>query len=143
MTIAEQSVEAKGGERAALTQAEALARSKAPLRLVADGKDLELPGSLRKVLLLAAHELLRGNSISVVPLGRELTTTQAADILNISRPFLIRLLDRNEIPHRMVGTHRRIAMADVMAYRKSRTAARRAILTRLAFDAQSQELYVD
>ena len=58
-----------------------------------------------------------GNGVSVIPLHAELTTVEAAQLLNVSRPFLIKQLEAGVLPHHMVGTHRRLRLADVLAYR--------------------------
>jgi len=70
----------------------------------------------------------------------ELTTDQAADILNGSRTFLIKLLDEKKIPHRKVGSHRRVRMEDVMTYKEADDARRERILDELAAEAQEQDM---
>ena len=108
-----------------------------------DGSERELPGSLYEVLVRAAHELSRGNGIAVLPVGSELTTQRAADLLNVSRPFLIRLLERGELPYHLVGTHRRIRLDDLLAYRRVRSERRREALRRLAIEAQELGIYAE
>jgi excisionase family DNA binding protein len=85
--------------------------------------------------------MARGDSITLVPRHKELTTQQAAEVLNISRPFLIRLLDRGEIPYRREGTHRRIALRDVLTYRDRRSAKRRRGIEHLAQKSQELGIY--
>ncbi len=75
--------------------------------------------------------------MSVVPANQELTTQHAADLLNVSRPFLIKLLERGEIPFRLSGTHRRIELQEVLKYKSERSAKRRVALSELAKDAES------
>lgn len=106
-----------------------------------DGSETPLPESLSAVLLRAVHELGRGNGVAIVPVGRELTTQQAAGLLNVSRPYLISLLESGQIPFHKVGTHRRVRLEDLLAYRRGRDDARRAALTRLSRDAQDLGLY--
>lgn len=82
-----------------------------------------------------------GRSLVLVPQNRHLTTQEAAAVLGVSRPFLIRMLDAGEMPYTLVGKHRRIALADVQAYAGRRTGARRAVLHRLAREAFEAGLY--
>jgi excisionase family DNA binding protein len=79
-----------------------------------------------------------GRGITLLPENAELTTVEAAEVLNVSRPFLIKLLDDQAIPHRKVGKHRRIRMEDVMAYKANIDREREGVLDRLAHDAQEQ-----
>jgi excisionase family DNA binding protein len=83
-------------------------------------------------------QMAQGNAITLIPIHAELTTQQAADILNVSRPFLVEQLDRNIIPHRKVGKHRRILFKDVMEYKKLTDSKRLEALKQLT--AQAEEL---
>jgi excisionase family DNA binding protein len=106
-----------------------------------DGDQIELPASLYAVLSRAAHELSRGRGVAILPVGMELTTQQAAELLNVSRPFLIQMLEHGEVPFHMVGTHRRIRLEDVLAYRRSRSEGRRQALRQLTEEAQELDIY--
>ena len=94
----------------------------------AQGEELDLPPALMGLLVSVAEELERGNGVSVLPLHRQLTTTEAAQLLNVSRPHVITLLERGELPFEKVGTHRRIRLADVIAYRHTQDQRRRQAL---------------
>lgn len=120
------------------------ARNKASLKLrVTDGEQaepIELPAGAVALLMDILEAMAAGQGVTIIPENAELTTVQAADVLNVSRPFLIKLLDEQRIPHRKVGKHRRIRMEDVMAYKASIDAERESVLDQLAADAQEQDM---
>src|SRR5258706_12765313 len=90
---------------------------KAQLRPAGRGAEpVDLPAPAVRLLLRILTEMGEGNAVTLLPVRAELTTQPAAEILNVSRPFLVRLLDAGKIPHRKVGTHRRIRFSDLMEY---------------------------
>ena len=103
-----------------------------------DGRVLTLPRAAARLLAHLLTEMADGNAVSLIPVHAEMTTQEAADFLNVSRPFLVGLLEANAIPYRKVGTHRRIRFKDVKGYRDRIDAERERTLDELA--AQAQEL---
>ena len=89
------------------------------------------PGMSALLIELLRH-LGSGDAVTLVPVSQMLTTQQAADILNVSRPFLISLLDKQDIPHVLVGRHRRIKAEELFAYKRRRNTTRAAALGELA-----------
>jgi len=96
-----------------------------------DGHQLEIPNSIYRVLVAAVAAMAQGNAVSIVPVHHELTTQQAAELLGVSRPHLVKLVDAGEIPHHKTGSHRRIYFEDLMRYRDVRDAQRAAALREL------------
>ena len=105
--------------------------------ILSDGEHMTLPDGIQRVLAHAVRELATGNGVAVVPVHHELTTYEAAAVLHVSRPHLIRMLDEDRLPSRKVGTHRRIRFDDVMAYRAREEAQREALLARISQESQS------
>jgi len=120
------------------------ARQKRPLTLrVTDAdqdKPIELPAGAVALLMDILEAMAAGRGVTLMPENAELTTVQAAEVLNVSRPFLIRLLDDGAIPHRKVGKHRRMRMEDVMAYKAAIDRDREAVLDQLVAEAQDQDM---
>jgi excisionase family DNA binding protein len=85
---------------------------------------LELPAAAVKLLIQMLEEMGKGNAVSLVPTEAELTTQQAADLLNVSRPYLVGMIDKGELPARMVGNQRRLPLKDVLAYKTDNRAKR-------------------
>ena len=102
-----------------------------------------MPAGAVALLMDILEAMAAGQGITVIPQNAELTTVQAAEVLNVSRPFLIKLLDQEKIPHRKVGRHRRVLMEDVMNYKAAIDAQREAVLDRLAAEAQEQGMGYD
>ncbi len=103
-----------------------------------ESEDLILPGYAINLLLTMLTEMSKGNAITVMPIHAELSTQETAELLNISRPHLVDLLEQGNIPFRKVGTHRRVLANDVFDYKQRIDEARFKALDELA--AQAQEL---
>jgi excisionase family DNA binding protein len=120
------------------------ARRRKPLSLklkeAGQEQSIELPAGAVAVLMDVLEAMAAGRGVTIVPENAELTTVEAAGILNVSRPYLIKLLDEKVIPHRLVGKHRRILIDDVMAYKERIDAAREDVLAQLTADAQENDM---
>ncbi len=99
--------------------------------------ELDLPASAVRLLLDVLEQMANGNAVTLTPLHAELSTNQAAALLRVSRPFLIKLLEEGEIPFRKVGRHRRVLAKDVLAYRQSIFEKRSKALDELTDQAQN------
>ncbi len=98
--------------------------------------DLVLPGHALQLLLDVLSEMSRGNAISIMPIHAELSTQDAANILNVSRPFLVGLLENGDISFHKVGTHRRVLAKDVIEYKQRIDNERKSTLDKLAEESQ-------
>jgi excisionase family DNA binding protein len=108
------------------------------VRVGSKDERLMLPASSMRLLADILVQMGEGNAVAVLPVETELSSQQAADVLNVSRPYLVKLLDDGKLPHRTVGTRRRVLLCDVLAYKKTVADARAKVLEELA--AQAQEL---
>jgi excisionase family DNA binding protein len=106
-----------------------------------DGEQIQLPPSLFLVLKTIVSHLTLGRAVTIVPINKEVTTQEAADILNVSRPYLVKLLEQGDIPFIKVGTHRRIRLEDLMEYKERRDAERDKALAELTQLSQDLGLY--
>lgn len=101
---------------------------------------VEIPVSAFRFLKLILNNMARGKAISLVPEESELSTQQAADLLNVSRPHIVKLLEEGKIPYSKVGSHRRIRLEDLQEYARSMKTDRSEALDKLAKEAQELDL---
>jgi excisionase family DNA binding protein len=103
-----------------------------------ESDELVLPGHVLQILLDVLSEISQGNAISLIPYHQEISTQDAANLLNVSRPFLVRLLEDGEIPFRKVGAHRRVKLQDVLAFKEKTDNQRSLALDELAQLSQKE-----
>lgn len=108
------------------------------LKTLLDYPTVRIPAAAARLLVQILDEMSRGNAVKIVPVHAELTTQEAADLLNVSRPTLIQMLNQNLIPYRKVGTHRRIPFVKAIEYKKKLRSDRLETLAKLV--AYDQEL---
>jgi excisionase family DNA binding protein len=126
----------------------AMAKTTGDLSLTVTGEggvstQIRIPASALRLLFAALSEMACGNAVSLLPVKAELTTQQAADVLNVSRPYLVGLLEKGEMPFRMVGNQRRVRLQEVIAYKARTDIDRRAALDELAREARELKLGYD
>ena len=107
-------------------------------RLVGRKQEATLPSSVSECLERVVEVLARGEAVTIVPVGKDLTTQGAANLLNVSRQYLVRLLEAGRIPFTKTGRHRRVRLKDVAAFRKLRDKERKRSLDKLT--EMSEEL---
>jgi excisionase family DNA binding protein len=133
--------------KVALRALSTLPRKKGTSRTVqvrSEGKgpaiSVTVPRDAFELFLEVLGQMADGNAVTIVPVHAELTTQEAADLLNVSRPHLVRLLDAKQLPYRLVGSHRRILAADLLAYKQKDDSDRRALLDELTEEAEKHGL---
>lgn len=104
----------------------------ARLRVIDGNGVIEVPVAALRMLVDILTNMAAGNAMSLVPIHAELTTQQTADFLNVSRPYVVGLLERGELAHHKVGTHRRVRFSDLMAYKQAQLSKSKARLVELA-----------
>ena len=105
-----------------------------------DDESIEIPRQVFNVLMRVLAVMSEGKAFSLIPMDKELTTQQAADILNVSRPYLNKILDLGDIAHRKVGRNRRIKFSDLMEYKKTQELKSKAAIQELADQAQELDM---
>ena len=111
----------------------------AEIKILVGGRPLEgvtLPASAVRLLLDGLSEIGKGHAVRLLHQHAELTTQEAAELLNLSRPYVVRLLDEGKMPSHKVGTHRRVRLDDVLAYKRESDADRLDALKNLVAEAQ-------
>jgi len=109
------------------------------IQVLDDGEEAEtvsVPASALRLFLHLLTEMAQGNAVTLIPTHAELTTQQAADLLNVSRPYVVKLLDEGRIPSRTVGKYRRVRFDDLMAFKRKDDDARAKVLDQLTTEAQ-------
>lgn len=101
-----------------------------------DGPDIELPAAAVQLLVHLLAQMAEGNAVTLMPIHAELTTQQAAELLGVSRPFLVKELDAGKLQFRKVGTHRRVLFVELMRYKDAMDAKRHETLDELTKQAQ-------
>ena len=110
------------------------------LRVKIEDQEVVLPAAAVNALVQILTDMAAGNAVTLIPIHAELSTQEAASLLNVSRPFLIKLLEEDRIKYRKVGTHRRVLYKDLLEYKQRSDTERDRALAELAADAQENKL---
>lgn len=113
----------------------------APQLIGTDGETVALPDEIYRVLTIVVNEMKAGHSVSITPLSQRISTQEAADLLGLSRPTLVKLLETGEIAYEQPGRHRRVLLADVLNYREQNHTAAMKTLDDLTGEASGAGLY--
>ena len=103
-----------------------------------ESDEFVLPGHVLQLLLDVLSEVSQGNAVSLIPHHQEVSTQEAASLLNVSRPFLVGLLEKGKVPFRKVGSHRRVLLTDILAYKKKTEELRNQALDELTSLSQDE-----
>lgn len=139
--VSEEIIRAEEGEREHLVHLAKLFDAGELSFATPAGNLITVPEAIREVLARALHTLATEGAIAVVRVGKELTPRQAAEILGVSRPVVMQLLKKGVIPSRTVGTHYRIPLEHVLAYKRERDVERRRELDLLARESEEMGLH--
>ncbi len=105
------------------------------------GEHLVLPPDVFEALRAVVTAMAQGQAVTIAPVHQRLTTQEAADLLGISRPTFVKLLEDGEMPYEQPGRHRRVLLSDVLAYRKRRSVQSRDALDRMVEIADESGMY--
>jgi excisionase family DNA binding protein len=104
------------------------------------GTTIKVPAAVFRMLLTILTQMAVGNAVTIIPIHSELTTQEAADLLNVSRPYFVQLLEAGKIPYRKVGTRRKILFQDLMKFKKDDDTERSKLLDQLVEESQKLKL---
>lgn len=142
-TLDHLSIPESGEEQQQIEQLHQLLSREGRARLVGPGNEpaIELPEPVYALLMSILDDMRQGRAISLVPVTQDLTTQEAAELLGVSRPHFVKLLESNAMPFHLAGTHRRVYLKDLMAYKEQRDQRRRKALDRMAEEADMDGRY--
>ena len=105
----------------------------------AETAGVELPSGLVKLMLEVMTQIAKGQRVQIIPKDMDLTTAETADLLNVSRPYIVQLLGEGKLPFHMVGSHRRVKLEDALEFKAQQRETSLRIMQQLANEAQAQD----